>query len=182
MAATTMTSAPPTAIGGPHSKEAQTSAHANELGDQSEKISENQITHGEKAPKFSEAIEDEFGVAAMGDGTEAHRHFLNDESHNKSENDKGNEKADAVARTVGGIGEHAWRIVFAEEDQNSRANQKPQQPEASKLFGPARPAGARHFPAVTSAIHVFVSNQTDQFRSSGGGHGRLGGRMGRLAA
>ena len=134
MAPTTMTSAPPTAIGGPNAEEAQTSAHANEFRDQSEKISENQIAHGEEAPEFSEAIEDEFGVAAMGDGTEAHRHFLDDESHNKSENDKGNEKADAEARAVGGIGKHAGRIVFAEEDQNSGANQKPQQPEAVQTF------------------------------------------------
>src|SRR5579863_1251009 len=111
--------------GGTNSEKAQTSPNADEFRDESEKIAENQITHGEKAPKFSEAIEDQFGVAAMRDGSEAHRHFLDDEAHNKSEHDEGNEEADAVARAVRGVGQHAGGIVLAKKDENSRADQQP---------------------------------------------------------
>ena len=166
-----------------HAEKAQAGAYADELRDQSEKISEDQIAHGEKAPEFSEAIEDEFGVAAMSDGAEAHRHFLHDESHHKSEHDERNEKADAVARAVRGIGKHAGSVVLTEENEHSGADQKPQQAEAPERFGTPFRSGARHFPAVASAIHVFVGDETDQFRRCGGRHGGFawsGGPSGQL--
>ncbi len=100
----------------------------------------------------------------------------------KCEHDERNEEADAVARAVRGVGKHAGSVVFAEEDENSRADQKPQQAEAAERFGAPFPTRARHFPAVASAIHVLVSDEADQFRSRGGRDGGFRGRMGRLAS
>ena len=165
-----------------NAEEAEAGAHADEFRDEGEKISENQIAHGEEAPEFSEAIEDKFGVAAMGDSAEAHGHFLHYESHDESEDDKRNEEADAVARAVGGVGKHAGGVVFAEEDENSGADQKPEQAEAAESLGTAFPTGARHFPAVASAIHVLVGDEADQFRSCGRRDGGFRGGMGRLAS
>ena len=166
-----------------NAEEAEAGAHADEFRDEGEKISENQIAHGEEAPEFSEAIEDQFGVAAMGDGAEAHRHFLHDETHDEGENDEGNEEADAEARAVGGVGKHAGGIVFAEEDENAGADQKPEQAEAAESFGPrpfhrARATSQRSRARSTSS---WVTRPI-KFRSCGGRDGGFRGRMGRLAS
>src|SRR5271163_5030907 len=157
--------------GGADAEEAEAGAHADELRDQGEEISEDQIAHGEEAPEFSEAIEDEFGMAAMSDGAEAHRHFLNDETHDEGEHDEGNEEADAVAGAVGGVGKHAGGVVFTEEDEDPRADQEPKQAEAAESLSAPFPTRAGYFPAVAGAIHVLVGDEADQFRSGGGRDG-----------
>ena len=96
---------------------------------------------------------------------------------------KGRKKPTPKRAPVGGVGKHARRIIFAQEDENSRADQKPQQPEASERLGPALPSGARHFPAVASAIDVLVGEKADRVpERRRDADGRFGGGMGRLAA
>jgi hypothetical protein len=100
-------------------------------------------------------------MAAVGNGSEAHRHFLHDESHDKGEHDKRNEEADAVAGAIRGVGQHAGCVVFTEEDENSGADEKPEQAKAAEFFGTALGSRASYCPAVTSAIHILVSDETD---------------------
>ena len=100
IAATTISNAPPTAIEGPNTEETQAGAYADKFGDQRQKISKHQITHGKEAPEFSEAVEDQFRMSSVGNGPQTDGHFLNDETHHESEHDEGNEKTNAETRTV----------------------------------------------------------------------------------
>ena len=45
------------------------------------KLPTHEVDHGEPSPEGTEAIEDEFGVAAMRGGAEADGHFLDDAGH-----------------------------------------------------------------------------------------------------
>src|SRR5262249_38729858 len=108
----------------------------------------------EPSPERAEAVEDEFGVAAMGGGSQADCHLLNDARHQEGQNDKGQEKSDAETCARCGVGEHAGPVVFAEHDKDAGSDEKPEQPcpraESSLRTG---------FPdalAVVSAVDVFV--------------------------
>ena len=92
----------------------------------------------------------------MGRGSEANRHFLNDASHHKREDDKRQKEPDAEAGSGRGVRQHAGAVVFPEHDENARADQKPEQTGA----GPQTTPGAS-FPnplAVMGTIDVFVGN------------------------
>src|SRR5580698_7062646 len=84
--------------------------------------------------------------------------------------------------TKKGMKKHAGVIVFAQENQHSRSDQQPKQPDIRNFFeAPAFRSGTRYFPAVTRAVHVFVGQKIGQLGRGGGRDGRLGGRMGRFA-
>src|SRR5579871_6272219 len=89
-----------------HAKKSQARAHTDEFGDERQKISENEIAHGEQSPEFSETIENQLGVTTMRNGAESYCHFLNDEANRECENDERNKKADTKARPGRGIGKH----------------------------------------------------------------------------
>ena len=63
----------------------------------------------------------------MGGGAETHGHLLNDAGHDEGENDEGEEEADAVAGSGGGVGKHAGAIVLAEHDEDAGADEQPEQ-------------------------------------------------------
>ena len=163
---------------GANAEKSQAGADADEFGDQREEIAQHQITHGEEAPEFTEAVEDEFGVAAMSDGAETHGHFLHDEADQEREHNEGKEEADAETRAGGGIGKHAGRVIFAEEDQYAGSDEEPQQAEASEESG-AAPLAARagDLPAVAGAIHILVRQEMSQIFRGGRCGGRLRGGM-----
>ena len=123
IAPTTITSAPPTATTGPNAKKSEPGAYADKFCHKREKISEDQIAHGEKAPEFSETVEDKFRMSAMRNCAEAHRHFLNNETDRESEDDERNEKADAEARAGRGIGKHTRRVILAKKNEDPGPNQ-----------------------------------------------------------
>ena len=123
-----------------------------ELGDQRQQIAEHEVAHGEIAPERAEALKDEFGMAAMRRRAEPHRHFLNHERHQESEQDEGGEKADAIGRAGGRVGDHARAVVLAEHDQHARPRQQPEQPQRSLCR-----AALQHFQTVLRPQDILVS-------------------------
>ena len=189
-----------------NTEEAQPRAHPDELRDQRQEISQDQIAHGEESPKFAEAIEDQFGVSAVRDGAQSHRHFLHHESHDKRKHHKRYEESNSEARTIRRVRKHAGRIVLAQKHQHARSHQQPQQPDIPQGLR-AAPLGTRlrHLPSVPravhvlgerdaldgnsslvaeriGAVHVLVGQKTNQFRRRGRGDGGLRGRMCRRPA
>src|SRR5690242_424863 len=57
-----------------NAKKPQAGANGDEFGDQREEVADHQVDHGKPSPERAEAVEDEFGVSAMGSGAEADRH------------------------------------------------------------------------------------------------------------
>src|SRR5271170_3859694 len=97
---------------GADSEETQAGADGDELGDESEEVADAEVDHGEPSPEGAEAVEDEFGVTAMGSGAEADGHFLDDDGHAEGEGDEGDEESDAELGAGGGVGKHAGAVVF----------------------------------------------------------------------
>ena len=77
---------------GTDAEETEAGADGDELGDESEEVADAEVDHGEPSPEGAEAVEDEFGVAAMGGGAEADGHFLDDDGHAEGEGDEGDER------------------------------------------------------------------------------------------
>ena len=61
---------------GGHAENRQRRGHADELGDQSQPVDEQQVEQREPAPERAKAIEDRFGVAPLGHRPQPNRHFL----------------------------------------------------------------------------------------------------------
>src|ERR1700688_407014 len=59
---------------GGHAEEAESGADGDEFGDECEEVANAEVDHGEPSPEGAEALEDEFGVAAMGGCAEADGH------------------------------------------------------------------------------------------------------------
>ena len=159
-------------------EKAQPGAHADKFRDEREEISQHQVAHREKSPETPEAVEDQLGMAAMGDRTETHGHFLDDEPYQERKDHEGNEKTDSETRARGRIGKHARRVVLAEEDEDARPDEQPEHSESTEkprtaLFEP----GTGHLPAIARAIHVFMRQLADQLscsrRTSGGFRGGM---------
>ena len=104
----------PRRLPGPDTEKAEAGADADKLSDQRKEISQHQVAHREESPEFPEAIEDEFGMAAMSDRAEAHGHLLHDVADQECKHDERKKKADSETRSGGGIGKHAGSIVFAQ--------------------------------------------------------------------
>jgi hypothetical protein len=62
-----------------HAEVAQGQGDADQLGDQGERVEQQQVGDGERAPEAAEAGQDEAGVADAGDRAEAADHFLVDQ-------------------------------------------------------------------------------------------------------
>ena len=112
---------------GTDAEEAEAGADGDEFGDESEEVADAEIDHGEPSPEGTEAIEDEFGVAAMGSGAEADGHFLDDDGHAKGEDDEREEESDAELGAGGGVGEHAGAVIFAEHDEDAGTGEQPEE-------------------------------------------------------
>src|SRR5208283_618687 len=110
---------------GADSEETEASADGDEFGDECEKVADAEVDHREPSPERAEAIEDEFGVAAMGRGAEAHGHFLDDDGHAEGEGDEGDEESDTELGAGGGVGEHAGAVILSEHDEDTGADQQP---------------------------------------------------------
>ncbi len=98
---------------GRDAEETEAGADGDELGDESEEVADAEVDHGEPSPEGTEALEDEFGVSAMGGGAEADGHFLDDDGHAEREGDEGEEESDAELGAGGGVGEHAGAVVLS---------------------------------------------------------------------
>src|SRR5271154_5139500 len=86
-----------------NAEETEAGADSDELGHEGEKISDNEIAHGEKAPEAPEAVEDKLGMAPVRNRAEPHGHLLDDETHNESEHDEREKEADSEACAVGRV-------------------------------------------------------------------------------
>src|ERR1700689_1403716 len=95
-------------------------------------------------------------MSAWGGGAEADGHFLDDDCHAKREGDEGEEESDAKSRSGGGVGKHAGAVVFSQHNEDTGADQQPQQarPGGETALG----AGGGDANAVVSAVDVFVSD------------------------
>ena len=164
-------------------EKSQAGAYADKFRDEREKISEYEVGHREKSPETPEAVEDQLGMAAMSDRSQAHGHFLHDVSHQESQNDERYEKPDAKARAIGRIGKHARRVVLAEENENAGPDQEPEHAEAAKKTrAVAFPSGAGYLPAIVSAVYVLVRELPDELSGTRGpGGGLCGGMRGAIA-
>ncbi len=163
---------------GRHSEEAEAGADGDELGDQREEVADAEVDHGEPSPEGTEALEDEFGVSAMGGGAEADGHFLDDDCHAKGEGDKWEEEAYAELGAGGGVGEHAGAVVLSQHDEDAGADQQPQQ--ARSRGKAAVGAGGGDADAIVGAVDVFVSDYYLFFGLGEDGLHRLKGGLGNL--
>ena len=141
---------------GRHSKETEAGANGDELGDESEEVAYAEIDHGKPAPEGAEALEDQLGVSAMRGGAEAHGHFLNDDRHAEREGDERDEESYAKLGARSRVGEHARAVVFSQHDQDTGADQQPQQARSGgkTTLG----TGRRNSDAIVGTVNVFVSN------------------------
>src|SRR5580658_5509064 len=118
-------------------------------------------------------------MAPVSDRSQANRHFLDHQAHQKSEHHKWKKKSDAEPRAGGGIGKHARGIVLAEKNEHAGSDQKPEYAQTAESFCAASlPARAGHAPAVSGAIQVLVSEQAAQFARGGRRGGDLRGGVG----
>ena len=141
---------------GRDAEETEAGADGDELGDQSEEVADAEVDHGEPSPEGTEAVEDEFGVSAMGGGAEADGHFLDDDGHAEGEDDEGKEESDAEFGAGGGVGEHAGAVVFAQHDEDAGTDEQPQQ---ARFRGKAAlGAGGGDADAIVGAVDVFVGD------------------------
>ena len=132
IAPTTIASAPPTAITG-ECRRIPALRGRDEFRDESEEIAENQIAHREQAPELCRnGPENQFRMPAVRHGM-TNRHFLHNEANSKCEDNKRNEETDAETRTRG-TEYSCSRIIFAEKNQNSGANEKPEESNAAHVF------------------------------------------------
>ena len=151
---------------GTDSEETEAGADGDELGDEREEVADAEVDHGEPSPERTEAVEDEFGVAAMGSGAEADGHFLDDDGHAEGEGDEGEEKTDAELGAGSGVGEHAGAVVLSEHDEDAGADEQPQE---TGIGGKAAPgAGGRDTDAIVGAIDIFVGDYYDFVSVLGG--------------
>src|SRR5208282_822573 len=97
-----------------------------------EKVADAEVDHGKPSPEGAKALEDEFGVSAMGGGAKADGHLLDDDCHAERQGDEGDEEADAELGSGGGVGEHAGTVVLPQHDQDTRADQQPQEAGAGR--------------------------------------------------
>ena len=139
-----------------HAKKSQACADGNELGDQRQKVADAQVDHGEPAPKRPKAVKDQFRMAAMRGGSQAHGHLLYDDGHAKRKNDEGDEESNSKPRARRGVGNHAGAVVLSQHDEDSGPDQQPQQTELRE----GAPLGARrgHAHAVVRTINVLVGD------------------------
>ncbi len=134
-------------------------AHSDEFGDEGEEVADAEVDHREPSPERTEAIEDEFGVAAMGSGAEANGHFLHDDGHAEGEGDKGNEETDTELGAGSGVGEHAGAVILPEHDEDAGADEQPQETGAGRKAGLS--AGSGDADAIMGTVDVFVSYYDD---------------------
>ena len=142
--------------GGRDAEESEAGADGDELGDQREEVADHEVDHREPSPEGAEAVEDEFGVTAVGGGAETHGHFLHDAGHEEREDYEGKEEADAVAGSGGGVRQHAGAVVFAEHDEDAGTDEQPE--EAGAGPGAVLGAGGADAVAVVGAVDVFVGD------------------------
>src|ERR1017187_6027559 len=147
----------------PNSKKTQAGAHTDEFRHQRQEVSENQISHCEKAPKSPEPVEDQLRVSSVSDCAEPHRHFLNHIPHHEREHNEGNEKTNTKARARSRVREHAWCVILAKKNQNPRADEQPKQREPAKKFRPpfSKPS-ACYPPSVPGAINVLMRQRSEE--------------------
>src|SRR5579872_2402826 len=141
---------------GGDAEKSQASADGDELSDEGEEIADGEVDHGEPSPEGAEALEDEFGVAAVGGGAEADSHFLNDDCHAEGEDDEGKEEADAEPGTSGGVGEHAGAVVLSEHNEDAGTDEEPEQ--TGFRGESAAGTSVEDADAVMGAVDIFVSN------------------------
>src|SRR5580700_7440637 len=121
---------------GRHSEKTQAGSDGDELGDESEEVSDAQVDHGKPSPEGTEALEDQFGVSPMSGGAEAHRHLLHDDRHAKRESYERDEEADTKFGASRGVGKHAGAVILAQHDQDAGADQQPQQASSGGKAAP----------------------------------------------
>src|SRR5947209_6970411 len=78
-----------------NSEKSQSGPDGDELSDQREEVPNHEVNHREPSPEGAEAVEDEYGVAAMGSRAQADGHLLHDASHAERENHKGKKESNA---------------------------------------------------------------------------------------
>ena len=62
-------------------------------------------------------------MAAMGSGTKANGHLLDDDGHAEGQDDEGNKESDTELGTGSGVGEHAGSVILSEHDEYAGADE-----------------------------------------------------------
>src|SRR5271163_1003825 len=102
----------------------------------------------------------------MGGGAEADGHLLDDDRHAKCQDNKREEEADTEPGTGSGIGKHAGAIILSQHDEDTGADEQPQQ--ASSGGEAALGTGGGDANAIVGAVDVFVSDDYDFVLGLGG--------------
>ena len=103
----------------------ESQADADELGDDRQRIEDEQIDDAERAPEFAEPFKDQAGVTDAGDDSKAEDHLLVDveDRHQQQQHPK---KAGAVILSCLRIGAKSTGIVVAGHHDEARANDREQ--------------------------------------------------------
>ena len=88
---------------------------ADELGDDGQRVQEEQVNDAERPPELAEALEDEPGVAHAGHGAEAKHHVLADVEHRDQEAQRPHEMRAEVLTGLS-VGREGAGVVVADHD------------------------------------------------------------------
>ena len=103
--------------------------HADVLGHQRQPVDQRQVEDGEPPPERPEGVENGFRVAALGDGPQADRHFLDVVGH-RHEEDEGPKQGKARLRAGLGVGRNPAGVVVRHhgDDAGPKHRQQDERP------------------------------------------------------
>jgi len=183
-----------------HAQVVQAQADADELGDDGERVQQEQVDDAESAPELAETLEDQASVAHAGDGAQAQHHLLVDVQH-RDQQQQGPQQRSAVVLPGLRIGAEGTGVVVADHHDQARTQNRQQRlPAVTEAFARpciAVPDRAEGTPDITgvrriehgrrlAGSHVLERlglklDRHDAPRSAGAAHGRerrFGGHAG----
>ena len=111
-----------------------------------------------KRPKINAAM------AGARNGTDPSGHLLHHEADQEGDGDERQEEADAVLRAGRRVGEHARRVVLAEEHQHPRPRQQPQHAQAPQP--PRAAARLRHRELIAGTVEILMGDRCGTAQAS----------------
>jgi len=103
----------------------QTEADPDELGDDGQRVEQEQVDHRECAPEPAETFQDQPGVPDPGDRAQPHDHLLVDIQH-RDQQQQGPQQGGAVVLPGLGVGGERAGVVVADHHDQPRADDRDQ--------------------------------------------------------
>ena len=158
---------------------------ADELGDDRQRVEDEQVDDAERAPELAEALQDQPGVPDAGHGTEAQHHLLVHVQHGHQQQQRPQQPGAVVLARLAVGGEGAGVIVAHHHDQpgaDDRQQRLEMRGQAAPGRGVVQPDGAERAADVTDVLRVEYRAAALQRRGHGGPSLSPSGGLGRHAA